>query len=365
MSEKKFKIQPHDPKTLIWWFKQKPKIDVNPPYQRKGRLWSPADKAYLIDSILNGYDVPKLYMADFTWGNSRLNKARLPYAIIDGKQRLEAIFDFFENALTLNPDFKYLPIPHLTLGGLSYKDLRANYPDVADEFDNSTLTIMSVFAEEESPIHELFVRLNRSKPLTGAEVRNAMQGPVTHVVRKIADHSFFQENVRFKIQRGEDYNSAAKFLLFEFEGGLEDTKKATLDAFARRPMTRADRIKLELAGRKVIECLDAMSEIFLPRDSLLSSSGSLPVYYWLIRCEKPTGYHLIREFLVYFEGKRSTVRQLSKDGEPVSQADSVFVRYDNLNRSTNDIGSHKGRHDILQKTFTTWKNAPLLQKMQS
>jgi uncharacterized protein with ParB-like and HNH nuclease domain len=60
---------------------------MDPPYQRRGRLWSLTDKAYLIDSILNGYDIPKFYVADFTWGKSALNRRKLPYAIIDGKQR--------------------------------------------------------------------------------------------------------------------------------------------------------------------------------------------------------------------------------------------------------------------------------------
>ena len=69
--------------TLTWWRNRQGKIDMEPTYQRRGRLWSPADKAYLIDSILNGFDVPKVYMADFTWGDSPLNRQKMPYAIID------------------------------------------------------------------------------------------------------------------------------------------------------------------------------------------------------------------------------------------------------------------------------------------
>jgi len=35
------------------------------------------DKQYLIDSILNGFDVPKIYVADFTWGDSPLHSQKL------------------------------------------------------------------------------------------------------------------------------------------------------------------------------------------------------------------------------------------------------------------------------------------------
>src|SRR5690554_1319054 len=109
------KIEQHSPKTLKWWNSRRDKIDFDPPYQRKGRLWSEKDKAFLIDSILNGFDIPKLYMADFQYGVSALNEKKLPYAIIDGKQRLEAIFDFFDNKLTLDRNFTWRDDPQLQL----------------------------------------------------------------------------------------------------------------------------------------------------------------------------------------------------------------------------------------------------------
>ena len=108
VNKKEYKVEEMEAHTLTWWRNRRSQIDMDPPYQRRGRLWSLTDKAYLIDSILNGFDVPKLYVADFTWGNSPLNKKKLSYAIIDGKQRLEAIFDFFDGSLVLNKDFESL-----------------------------------------------------------------------------------------------------------------------------------------------------------------------------------------------------------------------------------------------------------------
>lgn len=354
MTARRFKVQMHEAKTLTWWYRRREKIDMEPPYQRRGRLWSAADKAYLVDSILNGYDIPKLYIADFTWGESGLNAARLPYAIIDGKQRLEAIFDFFDNELVLNSDFVFADDPSLKLAGLSYKDIRKNYPEVADNFETFNLNIMSVFAEDEDRINELFVRLNRSKPLTGAEIRNAMNGPAPQVIRKISQHAFFQENIRFTVQRGQDQNTAAKILLFEYEGEPQDTKKKTLDAFAGgRELKRSS---VELAGRKSMENLDIMNEIFLPRDSLLASSGIIPVYYWFIRDIPEDTYHRAREFLVWFEGRRNVYREASRDanGDDLGEDAKDFVRFDNLNRSTNDVGSHTGRIEILRRHFKDW-----------
>jgi hypothetical protein len=340
-----FKIQPHEPRTLRWWNNRRDQIDFDPPYQRKGGLWSPQDKAYLIDSILNGFDVPKLYLADYQYGESNLNVAKLPYAIIDGKQRLEAIFDFFDNKIALDEKFIWRKEPSATLGGLSFKDLYFKYPSVAEEFENSNLTIMSVYTDDETLINELFVRLNRSKALTGAEVRNAMPGKVPDAIREIAKHVVFREIVRFSAKRAGDSNAAAKILLFEYIQEPGSTKKKDLDHFAKGKEVNAT--KLELAARRSIDTLDEMRDVFLPNDILLASAGVFPVYYWLVRSVDPLFHGEIRPFLIQFEERRARNRDLQKSNPHSAKVNEELLRYDTLNRSTNDAGSHKGRISIL------------------
>jgi len=344
-----FKVQLLEPKPLTWWKSRRQKIDMDPPYQRRGRLWSDADKAYLIDSIINGYDVPKLYMADYTWSDSPLNSVRLPYAIIDGKQRFEAIFDFFDGTVTLNDDFIYLPDPTQKLGGLGYKDLVQNHNEIAEIFETYPLTIVGVYANTDAPINELFVRLNRSKSLTGAEVRNAMVGKAPEVIREITKHDFFDTNIAFSVKRGADLNAAAKLLIFEFNESPVETKKKTLDDFAKDAAENGKSI-LELSMRRIFQVLDDMSQIFLPKDKLLANGGILPVYYWFIRNRPESDYHIIREFLVTFEESRSQ----NRDHGNGQGLDRRLVEYDNLNRSTNDLQSHRGRLSILEERFEIW-----------
>lgn len=345
-----FRITQFDAKTLSWWKTRRTKIDMDPPYQRRGRLWSETDKAYLIDSILNGYDIPKLYIADFTWGDSALNERKLPYAIIDGKQRFEAILDFFDGKTVLNKDFVYVGNPSLTIAGLSYKDLQKSYPQVAEEFDNYNLTVMSVAAKNEKPINELFVRLNRSKSLTGAEIRNAMAGPAPEVIRTIASHELFTENVKFSTKRRQDLNAAAKILLFEYADQLRETKKKNLDEFAREKGSEQGPL-LELRGRRVIDTLQQMAEIFLPKDPLLSSAGVFPVYFWLVRNSDEKNNHLLREFLVQFDADRRENRLLMAETPESGKIDPELNKFDRYNRSTDDSESHRVRYTILKKRF--------------
>ncbi|QKK16290.1 DUF262 domain-containing protein [Rhizobium indicum] len=344
------RITPHNPKTLVWWYNHREDIDFDPPYQRRGRLWSVEDKAFLIDSIINGFDVPKLYLADFQIGQSALNNSKLPYAIIDGKQRLEAIFDFFENKLVLGPSFSFKKDPSLKIAGLSLRDLRRSHPKVAEEFENASLDIMSVFAEDEADINEIFVRLNKSKPLTGAEVRNAVIGPVSDLIRVLSSHAFFIENIRFGVSRAADLNAAAKLLLFEYAGKPTATKKTNLDEFARQDV---DREKLELAARRALDTLTAISEIFIPRDPLLASAGIIPVYYWFIRGIPEEQRFGVRQFLNDFEVQRKENREMQKDVGEESLNPSL-ARFDTLNRSTNDQQSHVGRIQILEEFFNQW-----------
>jgi hypothetical protein len=345
-----FQILKLEPKPLLWWVSQRAKIDMKPLYQREGRLWSRADKAYLIDSILNGYDIPKIYMADFTVGVVKLNKKGLPYAIIDGKQRLEAIFDFYAGGLALDEEFVFQQGPKLKLGGLGYSDLTKNYPEVADIFNTWPLSVVHVVTDEQGKIDELFVRLNRSKPLTGAEIRNAMAGPVTELNRLLIQHELFKSSISFPTKRAQDKNAATKLLVFEYNGRPVETKKANLDRFTRLAK-KEPRERIELASRRVIDTLDRMSEIFLPRDPLLRSAGVFPVYYWFVRENDTRQDQYVREFLNAFEKERKENRELARIPVTALIADSELLTFDRFNRSTDDEKSHLERYKILAKRF--------------
>jgi hypothetical protein len=349
-----FTIRPFEARTTSWWFAQRDNIDMSPPYQRRGRIWNPDAKAYLIDSILNDFDIPKFYLADFTYTNTPLNATSSQYAVIDGKQRFEAIFDFYTNRVVLKQDFQFFPDPTLSLGGLSYQDLRSQYPKVASRFENFNLSIMSVITDEEAKINELFVRLNASKPLTGPEFRNAMRGMVPGLIRDLSGHPFFKENIAFSTNRGEDRQVAAKLLLVEFRGDLVDTKRAQLDRLVEEgAKAEASATEFNRAAERAQRTLDKMSEVFIPKDPLLRSQGPLVVYYWLVRTLRPEYLVGLREFLVDFEQQRKRNRELAKHSEQSRAVDPELLRFDSLNRSINDIGSLRGRASILLRRYTT------------
>jgi len=340
-----FKIIRIEAKTLTWWRAKRQFIDMSPTYQRKGQRWSLADKQYLIDSIINGFDIPKFYMADFTWVNSSLNERRLQYAVIDGKQRFEAMFEFLDGAYPLAEDFVFLANPSIEIGGLGISDLKANYPEIAESVENFNPDVMGVITDNVEFIYELFIRLNRSKPLSGAEIRNATAGDLTRAVRSLRGVDFFTSNIRFSTQKGQDLNCAMKLMMFELQGGPVETKKSFMDKFAR---DFADDSRILAAHSKVADTLDIMAQSFRFRDSLLRSEGQVPVYYWLFRHASKTDSGRIREFLEEFQDE--VKRERGTVWLPL-KSKRAFVA---ASRSVNDKGSHEERFSILLNSFQKW-----------
>src|SRR5437899_10735953 len=77
------------------------RFEMQPPYQRQSDVWGEEKRQLFIDSLINGYDVPKLYF-------HRLPREKTPsklFAIVDGKQRLEAIRALLSNECALSQDF--------------------------------------------------------------------------------------------------------------------------------------------------------------------------------------------------------------------------------------------------------------------
>jgi uncharacterized protein with ParB-like and HNH nuclease domain len=65
------------------------KLEVNRKYQRK-LVWTVEEKQSLIDSILKNFPIPLILLAEEKGANK--------YEILDGMQRLNAIFTYIENA---------------------------------------------------------------------------------------------------------------------------------------------------------------------------------------------------------------------------------------------------------------------------
>lgn len=73
-------------------------IKYDPPYQR-GLCWSAEDKVALIDSIFGDVEIGKFVFVELKYDENQINGGP-GYEILDGKQRLSTIIEFFEDRFT-------------------------------------------------------------------------------------------------------------------------------------------------------------------------------------------------------------------------------------------------------------------------
>ena len=90
-----FSYQQRDAISLINKMFDEHGIDLDPDYQR-GNVWSDIQKENLIDSIFKNIDIGKFTVIKRPWGsNPNKPQTQVLYEMLDGKQRLTALWEFY------------------------------------------------------------------------------------------------------------------------------------------------------------------------------------------------------------------------------------------------------------------------------
>jgi hypothetical protein len=332
-------------------YSERSEINMSPEYQRMGGVWTTEKRRLLVDSILNDYDLPKIYF--HTLSQDEVSNSGFRFAVIDGRQRLEAIWAFMDGEFTLASDFEYQRDTQLNLGGLSYEDIAKQHPKIRVKFDSFVLPVVTVSIEgnDIDLIEDMFSRLNEAVPLNAAEKRNAIGGDVVRAIAELSQHSFFATRVKFRNNRYQHREASARFLLVEeslkSSGQVVDTKKVYLDSLARRYRDGHQSLVNNLKA-DVTSILDRMTAEFAAGDELLQAQGILVVYYLIFRSAIAHGQSskVTRRSLLDFRQKLAVNREAASKNYEGASFD--LLEFDRLNQQgTNDASSIKERVKIL------------------
>jgi len=190
----------------------KGKIRLDPDYQRR-RRWDNATKSRLIESLILNIPIPIIYISlDFDV-DTETEDAR--YSVIDGQQRLFAIYSYFSNQFKLE-GLKSLSL----LNGLFYKDLPVFLIRRLEERTIKCLRIDSTIDPQVKI--DIFERLNSgSVRLESQELRNAVyRGPFNDVCKELSQNSNFRALLQIddndpessaKVQKMEDVELVLRF----------------------------------------------------------------------------------------------------------------------------------------------------------
>ena len=168
---------------LFSWYKQDLFI-VNRKYQRK-LVWTLEEKQKFINSISNDYPVPLFLLAE---SNDK-------YEIIDGMQRLEAIFSFLQGEYIVKTetgegyfDLETMPETKEMLdNGLLFQNHPTLHREVCRNIANYQIPL-SITPFEDSQIEEIFRRINATgRQLSSQDLRQAGTiGSFSNIVRIIS-----------------------------------------------------------------------------------------------------------------------------------------------------------------------------------
>lgn len=147
-----------------------------PDFQRES-VWTLRQKSELIESILMGIPLPMVY---FFEGDEGIIQ------VVDGKQRLTALFEFLDNKYPLS---SLSILSHLK--GLRYKDLK---PAERTKIARHQFVAQTIIPPTPDKIKfDIFERVNRKgSTLNNQEMRNALyQGKATNLLNELAENEFF------------------------------------------------------------------------------------------------------------------------------------------------------------------------------
>jgi len=146
-------------------------IQLHPRFQRRD-AWDITRKSRFIESIFLGFPIPGIILAS-------PERRRGKFVVLDGKQRLLTILQFYGRSETTNDSFALKNLEFRPdLNGCTHDDLKNDvlHSFVLDALDNQTLrTTLIRNWHTESLLYKIFLRLNvENTPLSPQELRQAL-----------------------------------------------------------------------------------------------------------------------------------------------------------------------------------------------
>jgi len=155
---------------------------VNRDYQRGSGIWPVGPSSYFIDTILEGFPFPKIYMYEFIDREARRARKEL----VDGQQRISAIYRYLSNEFSIVGESRFR--------GRTFSELEE---DDQDRFYQYSVPVDVIRNASRTEILQMFRRMNAyTLPLNDAEKRHSTyQGEFKWFINSLANdlNEFFVE----------------------------------------------------------------------------------------------------------------------------------------------------------------------------
>lgn len=253
-------------------------LKANPEYQR-GVVWSSSQKKKLIDSVLRGYPLPRIYLHHISTTIAGMKSEGLE--VIDGQQRINALSDFWQGAFKLFDPLKDADVAKFPRFireqpcAWAHKNFDGIDSHLKDAFLDATIPVARIETKDPNEVRDLFVRLQAGVPLSAQERRDAFPGNFTDFILRVGGkpeiarypgHDFFVRSMGLKPgqDRGKTRQLAAQIAVLFFNRRSKgadhycDINAAAVDDFYYQHLdfdTEADDTK------RLVEILDKLAQL--------------------------------------------------------------------------------------------------------
>jgi hypothetical protein len=317
------------------------RLNLSPPYQRFS-VWSRGYKQYFIDTVLNNLPSPAIFL------HKDKDSLDYKYHVVDGKQRLTAIFEFQRNEFPLPKDHDLFPSKY-------FDDLPSEYQR---QFGNYQITVEILTTPDSHELRQVFDRLNRNvRRLNPQELRHARHdGPFITLMENLAAAPFWSEiGIRSpaRIKRMQDVEFVSEIFLLTMVG-VQDSNPRRLDAYYARYDDEERDSELEEYRVVYEKCLAMMRHVgaeflsstrFKNRNDFYSLWAAVKDYDRTQQID----YSATRTALVEFDKLISEVNKLLANSEHVPDSHLDALKYlETVRQGTNQQINRQIRAQILQ-----------------
>jgi uncharacterized protein with ParB-like and HNH nuclease domain len=331
----------------VSWFKKTDdagELEMSPPFQRNP-VWTETQKSFLIDSILNGYPIPELYIQEkvSSDGNTK-------HIIVDGQQRIRSVLEF------LRGEFKISESESAKWRNLFFDDLSA---EDKKNFYSYKFVVRSLPDVSEDEIRSIFQRINKNNvALNSQELRQSTYtGEFIKSMNSISDRDYWKDIGLFtseKVRRMLDVEYVSE-LTISYLNGMQN-KKDKLDYYYAlyesdyQDSSRVEKIFDAVCG----ELVQVLPEIKKTRWSHLIDFYTL----FLVLAENADklplskdGRSELHDKLSYFGAEINAYQKRSED-YPESQNSNVILYASGI-RNSSDANARKNRFNALKNELNS------------
>lgn len=215
-------------------------LKVNYEYQR-GLRWTNVQKQMFIDSVFRGYSIPAFY-----FHKKQVSAADITntfYEIVDGQQRIDALYSYREGAFSLLNKLKFPDFVQHVATPWAGKRFTELHDTEKKKLRDHVVVVFEITTTNDNEIRDLFIRLQAGTPLTSQDKRDSWPGSFTEFVLTAGGKqdveqwygwSFFKNVAKVSNESRRRQLVAQSFMLYwmlKKEVKFVDIKSSNLDDF--------------------------------------------------------------------------------------------------------------------------------------